>query len=410
LAFGNNPNWSVRIGLKGPERFDRAGYPPIPLEPAEVTNEAAIDSWTYHAKDTQTGAAVAVHLTREPCSDASIDTLTTAPPPGGRYSFRAAVDHGQIGSLKGCGRIATELFPRINNQPDQQDTDTKKKPPIPISTVTKFQSPTAVAYVNASQQLVFKRGSVIRIIPGKAGNDLSASHDGKKLLFVRDEGSSPIRTLNQYDSDLNSVKELFRGDVRNPVWSPDDSRVAYLNGQVGKRQLWIFPYSDPSKTTVLNADGFDSIQGWSDARTVLAISSNQANLVWIGEDGKVSQSLSLKDLCGFDFVPSTNLAARVNPLNPDLVLISANFGHPPAGIPAGEGQAGAFFLYEFRAKRRVLLPVASLSSSGAEWSRDGLQILFTGLDASRRSSTYRIFWDGIGLQKYVAGTGLVVGQ
>src|SRR6266436_5082477 len=64
LAFGNNPNWSLRIGQKGPERMDRPGYPPIPLEPAEVTHEAAT-SWIYHAKDSATGAAVALHLTRE---------------------------------------------------------------------------------------------------------------------------------------------------------------------------------------------------------------------------------------------------------------------------------------------------------------------------------------------------------
>ncbi|HYU22856.1 MAG TPA: hypothetical protein VEM60_06900, partial [Candidatus Dormibacteraeota bacterium] len=29
LAFGNDPNWSLRIGQKGPERLDRPGYPPI---------------------------------------------------------------------------------------------------------------------------------------------------------------------------------------------------------------------------------------------------------------------------------------------------------------------------------------------------------------------------------------------
>jgi len=62
LVFGNDPNWSVRIGQKGPERMDRPGYPPIALEPAEVTNEAAADSWTYHAKDLATGAAVSVGL------------------------------------------------------------------------------------------------------------------------------------------------------------------------------------------------------------------------------------------------------------------------------------------------------------------------------------------------------------
>ena len=34
------------------------GIPPIPLEAAEVTHEAA-DSWIYHAKDAATGAVVA---------------------------------------------------------------------------------------------------------------------------------------------------------------------------------------------------------------------------------------------------------------------------------------------------------------------------------------------------------------
>ena len=67
LAFGNDAAWSLRVGQKGPERLDRPGYPPIPLDPAEVTHEAA-DSWTYHAKDSATGAAVAVHLTRESCA------------------------------------------------------------------------------------------------------------------------------------------------------------------------------------------------------------------------------------------------------------------------------------------------------------------------------------------------------
>src|SRR2546427_10415825 len=88
LAFGNDPNWSLRIGQKGPERMDRPGYPPISLEPAEVTHEAVADSWTYHAKDSATGAAVAVHLTREACTDASDDTLTSAPRPAGKYFFR----------------------------------------------------------------------------------------------------------------------------------------------------------------------------------------------------------------------------------------------------------------------------------------------------------------------------------
>lgn len=408
LGFGNQPNWSVRIGLKGPERFDREGYPPIPLEPGEVTREATPETWTYHAKDSATGAAVAVHLSREACTDAINDTLTTTPPLGGKYSFKIAIDHAQIGSLKGCGRTATDLFPKINNRPDQQDDDVKKKPPVPVSSVTKFQSPIVVAYVNATLQLVFKRGSIVRAIPGMPGMDLSASHDGKKLLFTREEGA--VRAINEYDYDSNSVKELLRGDVRNPVWSPDDSRVAYLNHQGGKWQIWAFPANDPTKASVLSSDSFESIQGWSDPHTLLVVTTNPAALAWIGEDGRPTQTMPLSDLCGTDFFPGAKLMVRLHPTNPDLVLVSAFFARPPAGVPAVEnGQAGALFFYEFRSRRRAVISIPNLSATDGEWSRDGFQILFSGADSSRRKTTYRVFWDDIGLQKYVAGTSLVIG-
>ncbi len=411
LAFGNNPNWSLRIGQKGPERMDRPGYPPIPLEPSDVTHETAADSWTYHAKDSATGAVVSLHLTREACIDATNDTLTPAPPLSGKYSFRASVDHAQLGSFKGCARIAAELFPKINNQPDKEEDDAKKKPPVPVSTVTNFKSPVAVAYLNASQQLVFKRGSVPRIIPGKPGYDLSISHDGKKLLFTRDEGSSAVRSINQYDFDSNSVNELLRGSIRDPVWSPDDSRVAFLNYQDAKWQLWTFPPGDTAKAAALSSDDFDSIQGWSDAHTILVMRQNLSELAWIAEDGKPGQAVSLNDICAPDFRPSANLSVRLNPANPDLVVISALFTHPPQGVPVGEkeGETKGLFLYEFRSKRRVAMPVPNLAATSPEWSRDGFQVFFTGADSSRRSATFRIFWDGIGLQKYLSGTSLVIG-
>lgn len=413
LAFGNTPDWSLRIGQKGPERLDREGYPPIALEAAEVTHEAVASSWVYHAKDSATGAAVAVHLTREACADATNDTLTAAKPPASGYTFRVTVDHAQIGTFKGCARIAAELFPKINNQPDDEEEDAaKKKPPVPVSTVTKFQSPVAVAYLNSSQQLVFKRGAVARIIPGKSGYDLSISREGKKLLFTREEGPGAVRSINQYDFDSNGVKELVRGNVRNPVWSPDDSRVAFLSYQDAKWQLWTFPSSDATKAAVLSTESFDSIQGWSDAHTLLVITANLTELAWIGEDGKPSQAVSLNDICAPDFRLSGNMTIRLHPSNPDLVVVSASFTHPPPGVPLTERQSEAkgLFFYEFRSKRRVPLPVPNLAASNPEWSRDGFLVFFTGSDSSHRSSTYRIFWDGIGLQKYLSGTGLVIGQ
>ena len=58
------------IGQKGPERLDRANYPPIVLEPSAVARAGTGEAWDYHAKDSATSADVTIHLTREACVDA----------------------------------------------------------------------------------------------------------------------------------------------------------------------------------------------------------------------------------------------------------------------------------------------------------------------------------------------------
>src|SRR5207247_4192189 len=48
---------------------------------------------------------------------------------------------------------------------------------------------------------------------------------------------------------------------------------------------------------------------------------------------------------------------RVHPLNPDLLLVSAEWLKPPAGVPTDTHTGGGlgFFLYEIRSKRRTLV-------------------------------------------------------
>jgi len=152
-AAGADPAWSIRIGQKGPERLERPGYPPAMLDPVDVARIGASDAWTYRAKDSATGADVAVHLTREPC---------TADASGATYTFRVVAEHSQIGTLNGCARIAAELFPRINNQPDEED-DTDKKPPVLPADIIKFQSPTDVAYLIPTDKVAVAIGKVRKI-------------------------------------------------------------------------------------------------------------------------------------------------------------------------------------------------------------------------------------------------------
>jgi uncharacterized membrane protein len=408
LIFGNNPNWSLRIGQKGPERLDRPGYPPIPLQPAEVTHEATAGSWTYHAKDSATGAAVAVHLTREACTDAANDTLTTAPPPSGKYPFRASVDHAQLGTHIGCARIAAELFPKISNQTDEDEEDADKtKPPPP--TVTNFKPPVAIAYVNLAGRVVFKRGAISRVVAAE-GHQLAVSHDGSRLLYTREDQGGE-RTILLYDFASQKSTELLHGNVRQAFWSPDDTRFVFMKFVDGKWHLWAAPIASPESSAAMYAGEIVSLHGWVDANTILVDDLQQ--LSWVGDDGTTKQTLSEKDLCGDSFGMSSASTVRVHPLNPDLLLVSTEILKPPPNTspsPKTATRAG-FFLYEIRSKRRVFLSPPDLLCQGAEWSRDGLQIFFAGTDSSKRSATYRIFWDGTGFQKYTSfGTGFVIGQ
>ena len=406
LAFGNEPNWSLRIGQKGPERMDRPGYPPIPLEPAEVTHEAAADFWTYHAKDSATGAAVAIHLSREACTDARNDTLTAAPPPSGRYPFRASVDHAQVGTLKGCARIAAELFPRINNQPDEEDDDAKKKPPAP--TITNFKAPVAVAYLNSAGAVVLSRGATKRTIAPE-GTELALSHDGKRLLYTRsDSKTGPERTIVLYDFDSAKSLELVRGYVRQAFWSPDDSHIAFLKAQDRSWQIWTFAAGNPEAATLYSPQPVNTLHGWTDAHTLLA--TDMLNAYWLSDE-TLPQAVTLKDIYGTAFQIMSSDTIRVSPINPDLLLISADYLAAPTGAPVDSmGLAAGFFLYELRSRRRATLCPPEQWGRAAEWSRDSLQVFFTGMDTSRRSVVNRIFWDGTSLQRALTGSSYVVGQ
>ena len=407
----NGNTWSLRIGLRGPERLDRTNYPPIPLEPAEVTREGGTDAWTYHAKDSQTGAAVSVHLTREPCSD---------PTSTAKFAFTATVEHAQIGSAQGCARVATELFPKINNQPTDEDDDAKDKPAPP--TVTHFKAPIAVAYLGVSDKLIMKRGSVARAVPAKGGYQLDLSHDGKRLLYTTDEKADE-RTISLYDWTTGKSSVLATGPLQQPFWSLDDTRIAFRKFDGAKWQLWVMPWDAPEKAALVYPGEVTSLEGWTDEHTLLV--DDLQNLSWVGDDGTVKQTVSAADLYGKDqFRASSANTVRIHPLNPDLLLVSAEMlpsaGANPknstgaakgAGKESGAQPGMAFFLYEVESKRRVLLSPPNLNCSFAEWSRDGLQIYFTGREPTGSSMTiYKMFWDGTSQLKVQDGHGLVIGQ
>jgi hypothetical protein len=419
LGHGADPAaWSVLIGQKGPERFDRANYPPIALEAVNVAGEGVADAWAYHAKDSATGAEVTIHLTREGCIDApgsaALDPATkppaasgkpaaaaSAPPP--KNSFRMVLEHAQAGTFRGCARIAAELFPKIVNQSSDDDDDADKKKP-PVATITNFKTPTAVGYLNPAGKIVVSRGTVKKIAP-TTGTELALSHDGKKLVFTRNDAKmGSERTIVLYEFDTGRSKDLVHGTVRQAFWSPDDSRIAYLQSQDQKWRILSFAPTAPETATPLNTGSVDSLDGWLDGHTLLA--SDAQNLYWVADD-RPQQSVPLREIYGTAFRVSDSDTVRVNPVNADLLLVSAKYVVPPANAPA---DASGVFLYEIKSQRRVTLTTPDQWAAHAEWSRDGTQIFYTRRMSATSSATFRVFWDGSGARKYLDGTELVVGQ
>src|SRR5438309_7377006 len=175
IAQGADPAWSLRLGMKGPERLERGGYPPIPLEPSDVEQETTGASWIYHAKDSQTSATVAVHVSRETCTDGTSDI---------KYTFRVSLDHAQIGTLKGCAKVAPEQFPEFK-QKNLDDDDPEKQKAAP-PTVTNFKPPVAVAYLDATGKVMLAKNDVPKPVVPK-GFGLSVAHDGKRVMYLRQE-------------------------------------------------------------------------------------------------------------------------------------------------------------------------------------------------------------------------------
>jgi uncharacterized membrane protein len=397
LAFGSEPPFNLRIGLKGPERLDRDAYPPIALEPGEVTTDAA-DAWTYRAKDTGTGAQVSLRLTREACADAKT---------GAKSTFHAILEHAQLGTFNGCARVATELFPKINNRPDDEEDPDKKKP-APVETVTSFQPPVAVAYLNPAKKVILKRGKVATVVAPE-GSQLALSNDGKRLLYTRESKGTASKAIVLYDSATAKSGDFLQGEVQQPFWSPDDSRIAFMKSVDGHWRLWVAPVAAPETGAQVFPADIVAIHGWVDAHTLLVDDLQQ--LSWVGDDGSVKQTLSANDLYGTSYGASSSNTVRVHPLNADLLLASAETKPAADASAAGKPALGAvFFMYEIRSKRRDMLSSPDMLARVAEWSRDGLQIYFSGTDASKRIATYRVFWDGTSLKRYSDGTNLVIGQ
>lgn len=415
IAHGTEPFWSLRLGMKGPERLDRVGYPEMALDPADIIPDDSGGAWTYRAKDSAANADVTVKLARDPCSDSMSET---------KYTFTVVIEQSELGILKGCGQSEPDKFPEfrkknrlddtepLDTTPAGKDKDKDKDKKSVLDPITKFSPPVAIAYIDATGKIIVSHGQ-LKKTAAPSGQEPALSHDGKKLLYTRsDSKTGPERSIVLYDFDSGRSRDLVTGNAREAFWSPDDSRVAFLKFDTAGNQwqLWTLPLNAPEKAAAVAPQNFDALHGWVSPTTLLV--TDKQNAYWLGDDGKPQQTVPLKDIYGSTFDVMSSDTIRSHPLNPDLLLVSAYYLNTPPGAPTDSVSLNStFFLYEVRGKRRVILGPTDSFSRDAEWSRDGLQIYFTrGVPGKIPLAINRIFWDGSVLRRYLPGSNLVIGK
>ncbi len=80
----------------------------------------------------------------------------------------------------------------------------------------------------------------------------SVSRDGKKIVFVREKGENcEIFTIQVSGEKLKQVVEIKGGRLSNPVWSPDGTKIAFVQTtEIGGGML-------KDEIYIINSDGSD---------------------------------------------------------------------------------------------------------------------------------------------------------
>src|SRR5258708_3596542 len=172
--------------------------------------------------------------------------------------------------------------------------------PVVLDPTTKFQPPTAIAYLDSSGKVIFSRSAIRRTVAPE-GSELAVSHDGKKLLYTRaDSPNGPERTIVLYDWDTGRLRDLATTSARSAFWSPDDSRVAFLKYDGKVWQACTLPVNAPETAAQLSPQDVDALHGWISPTTLLA--SDLRLAYWLSDD-KPAQTIALKDIHRHAFPP-----------------------------------------------------------------------------------------------------------
>lgn len=238
-------------------------------------------------------------------------------------------------------------------------------------------------------------------------NDPSLDRAGRRLTYWRTAEQNENIRLEIRDLSTGQTSVLRKGNIRQPVFSPDGTRLAfgqYADG--GDWRIYVLSVANPQRVVTMAATGAGQFMPrWLDNQTVLA--QDMANLIWFNaSDGRVRKQVTLgKIMLVPDGMSSGDAFAPLGP-NRDRIIF-ASTAPVNRALQDEMGLGSAVFLYDSKTGRTRRLTPPTISAYNAHPSGNGAAIRFSGVrvvNGQKQDGRFMMRGDGTQVQFLGPGT------